>query len=66
MAQVIAQVSVTLTDEGKVGVEVAPAGSDKVVLLGLLEIAKQAVLHPPQAKPPPLLAASGPLPQYTR
>ena len=60
----IAQVTVSIEEDGRVNIKAGgPDAGNKVVLLGLLEIGK-ALLNQQEAKPPgaPLLLARGALP----
>lgn len=63
----ILQIAVSLTAEGKVNVQAAgPAAGNKVMLLGLLEMAKAALTNPQQEPPSPLLVAKAALPNGGR
>lgn len=63
-----AQITLTLTEDGQINVKaVGPSSDNKVVLLGLLEVAKVGFLNPPQEAPAsPLLVARGSLPNGHR
>ena len=55
------QILVALDDAGKINLSWEGEDS-KIALLGLLDVARDIILHPPQ-EPPQLLVALGALPQ---
>ena len=60
-----AEILITLADDGKISVQCSgEAGTNKVTMLGLLELAKATMLAQQQAPPvnPGLLLARGSLP----
>ncbi len=62
------QIVATLTEEGQIGIQATGPGSEsKLVILGLLDMVKEAVMQPQQPQPQPqpaspILLARGGLP----